>query len=274
MDAPSAELISKLTLDEEKDDVVYFAFPNQTKKVKCSISVLTEWSSVFGTMFSDRWNKVKTENVNAIQTDASGPAPKDNTIPLQDAVNFDQYSIFRLLMQVQYGLRRVDLLSVDQATSIYYYAHKYQLQYTEANVQRFLNARMESGISKLPLSVAELTNGIEFAELYNLDEFKKKLDQVTLAFDKDNLNAIQFWNLATRFGMNTLQRQIADHMMNVTPHKDWPFGLLLAVTQRLQRVIRVAKNSMKNLTCGCNKPFQIYCCGNNSVPIPSFFKSP
>lgn len=236
MDSKTVEFLSRIMLEDDEDDVVFFAFPNQKKKIKCSISMLAEFSPVFEAMFSTRWIRENTDGVGDNQPEMIATA-QNKTIQLSDDVNFDQYSTFKLLLQILYGLRQMDSLTVDQATNIFHYAHKYEIKDVEDKIQKFLNERMESGMSKLPLTVAELTDGVEFAKMYHLDEFKQKLDQVKLAFDGENLNPFQFWDVATNFEMKTLQQQIVGHLVHVAPNKDWPFDLLLAVTERLQAML-------------------------------------
>ncbi|KAG4073516.1 hypothetical protein HA402_000740 [Bradysia odoriphaga] len=278
MDSKTAEFLSKLMLEEDGDDVVFFAFPKQKKKIRCSVSMLTEMSPVFGAMFSTRWSQEKALEVDHTQLDSFVPHPQDKTVQLSDDVNFDQYLTFKLLMQILYGLRQMDSLTVEQATNIFYYAHKYEIKDAEDKIQKFLNERMESGMGKVPLSVAELTEGIEFAQLYHLDGFKKKLDQVKLAFDEENLNPIQFWDLSTKFEMETLKQQIIDRMMIVAPKKDWPFDLLIAVTERLQALIEETKKAVEGAKCLCDKPYALYCanCAGWSVPmtLASIFNFP
>ncbi|XP_037046525.1 uncharacterized protein LOC119081596 [Bradysia coprophila] len=244
MNSKTAEFLSKLMLEDDGDDVVFFAFPNQKKKIRCSVSMLTEISPVFGAMLSTWWSQENPLHVDDTQPHSFVTHSQDKTIQLSDDVNFDQYSTFKLLIQILYGLRQMDSLTVEQATNIFFYAHKYEIKDAEDKIQKFLNERMESGMGQVPLSVAELTEGIEFAQLYHLDGFKKKLDQVKLAFDEENLTPFQFWDLSIKFEMKTLQDQIIDRMMNVAPKKDWPFDLLIAVTERLQTLMKKTKKAV------------------------------
>lgn len=260
-------------LEDDEDDIVFFAFPNQKKKIKCSISMLTEISIVFDAMFKNRWIKEETKDVDAVQPQPIQPQ-QDKIIQLEDDVHFNQYSTFKLLMQILYGLRRMDSLTVDQATSVFYYAHKYDINDIEENIKKHLNERMESGMSKLPFTVSELTEGVEFAQTYHLDKFKKKLDEVKLDFDEENLNAIQFWDISIRFGMKMLQQQIVDHMMHVPPKKEWPFDLLLAVTDQLQIKIERTAEAVLEAKCSCGELVNLYCdhCDKSMQPS-SFFES-
>lgn len=190
MDSKTSEFLTKLVLEDNEDDIVRFAFSNEKRKIKCSISMLSEVSPVFETMFSSLWRNEKAAEVEL-------DFHQEKTITLDDNVNFDQYVAFKLFMQILYGLHRIDSLSVDQASSVYFYSHKYEIKDIEERIQRFLNKRMESGMSQKPFSVTELKDGIEFAQGYQLDEFKDKLDQVKLAFDEEN--PIKFFDLANKF---------------------------------------------------------------------------
>ncbi len=164
--------------------------------------MLAEASPVFKVMFSSRWCHRRG---NVLYT-----VSQVKTIHLDDDVNFDRYVTFKLLMQILYGLKKVESLTGDQATDVYYYSNKYQIKNVSNYIQKFFDERAESGMPKHPLSVTELTQSIGFAQLYNMDGLKNKLDNVKLAFDEDN--PIQFWNLATKFEMKKLQQQVLNHL--------------------------------------------------------------
>ncbi len=234
MDTKTAEFLSNLMLDDDEEDIVRFAFPNQKRKIKCFIPMLKEISPVFEAMFSARWRQENVaDDINQPdQSEGIDTASQVKIIQLNDDVKFDQFAAFKLLMQILYGLKQLESLTVDQATDVYFYSHKYQIKEVNANIQKLLNERMESGMSNLPLSVAELSESVGFAQLYNLDEFKYKLDNVILAFDEDN--PIQFWDLALKSNMKSLQEQVVDHVKAIAPNKDWPLDLLLAIIGRLQ----------------------------------------
>lgn len=229
MDSKTAEYLSKLMLENDEDDIVSFCFPNQKRKIKCSISMLTEISPVFEAMFSTRWCHEEEVDDNQLTVDA---VSKDKTIELSDDVTFDQYLTFKLLMQIMYGLREPNSLTVDQATNVYYYSDKYQIKEVSDKVQKFLNQRMQSGISTHPLTVAEPAESITFAQLHKLADFKSKLDEVKLAFDEHN--TIQFWDLTVKFEMKKLQEQVLDHLKTVAPKNDYPPDLLIALVSDLQ----------------------------------------
>lgn len=175
--------LSKLLIDDDETDLIRFTFPDDNRKIKCSKSMLSEISPVFQKMFSETWLK-------------------ETTIKLEDDVTFIQYSAFKLFLEIIYELRDINSLSVDDATAIFFYSHKYQVADIKNEIQDHLNKRMEaaSAVTRDPLSTAELNDGLQFAEMYQLEDFKKKLDKVKLGFD-DN-NPVQFYDLAVAFGMN------------------------------------------------------------------------
>lgn len=243
--------------------MVFFAFPKETRKIRCSISMLTEISPVFATMLSDRWNQEKTDNVDDNKPDSqpdSNRTSRDRIVRLDDYVSFDQYSTFLLLMEVLYGLRQLNTLTVDQAAHIFYYAHKYEMTATENEIQKFLNRRMQYGIKNVPLNLAEVKEGIDFARVYGLDKFRNSLDKVKLALSTENV--FQFWHLTTESEMKNLQEQIVDYAMKgCTPNKDWPLDLLVIVAERMQTLLRTVVTEAATLTeCPrCQQLKQFYC---------------
>lgn len=103
----------------------------------------------------------------------------------------------------------------------------------EKKIQTLLNTQMKSAISESPLSVTELAKSLEFANLYQLDEFKMSLNQVKLAFDENN--PIEFWDLADKFDMRKLKRQALNRLKTVPAKKEWPVDVLLGVIGCLKK---------------------------------------
>lgn len=252
MDSKTAEFLTKLMLEDDEDDVVFFAFPNEKRKIKCSISMLTEISPVFEAMFSTRWHQEKS-----IDNQQLDSISQDKTIQLDDGVTFNQYLTFKLLMQILYGLRQIDSLSVDQATGVYFYANKYQIKDVAEKIKKLLNKRMETGISKSPFTFTELKQGIEFAQLYQLDDFKNKLDKVKLDFNGEN--PVQFWDLVNKFEMEALKQQLLHHLKTIVPKADWGEDILLAVIGRLQADREDRKKTLEALKCDCDQEYSLYC---------------
>lgn len=152
-------------LDEDESDVIKFAFPNEERKVKCFISILSEASPVFQTMFYTRWNQAKSVDKQPGNQYELNQCQRScyqvETIRLDDAVNFDQYNTFKSFMEILYGLFRADSLTIQRATDIYYYSHKYQVKKVETKIHNYLYERMKKGIS-----VTELHQIIEFVQMY------------------------------------------------------------------------------------------------------------
>lgn len=104
--------------DDCEDDLIRFTFPYEKRKIKCSISMVSAASNVFKAMFSERWNQEKSVD-DAQMVDQRNCYEK--SIKLDDPVHFDEYLMFKLFVEILYGLRHVDSsLTVDQATGIYF----------------------------------------------------------------------------------------------------------------------------------------------------------
>lgn len=87
MNSETLLFLTKLIIeDDEDDDIVQFAFPNQKSKIRCSISMLSQFSPVFEAMFSERWNEDKT---------IASPASQKYVIQLND-----EFATFKLLTQI------------------------------------------------------------------------------------------------------------------------------------------------------------------------------
>lgn len=150
-----------------------------------------------------------------------------------DDVTFNQYSTFKLFLEIIYELREVNSLSVDEATAVYFYAHKYEVIDTTDKIQTHLNKRLKDGLSKRPLSVAELNDGLQFADTYQLEDFKKELDKVKLDFDEEN--PVQFFDLAVSFQMILLKDQIIQHLKTIEPNDTWTLEISHLVLKCLQK---------------------------------------
>ncbi len=215
-----ARYLSKLLIEDDETEIIRFEFPNETRKIKSSKSFLSKISPVFKTMLGETWLT-------------------DTTIKLEDQVKFDQYVTFKLFLEIIYELFDVNMLSVEQAIEVYHYADKYEVTDLSKKIRSLLNKRMESSVSKNPVSVAELTEGLHFAELYQLDEFKKKLDKVALDFNEEN--PALFFDLAVKFGQDTLKEQIIQHLKTIEPNDTWTLEISNSVVKCLQEELRKEK---------------------------------
>lgn len=210
MDKSKNYLLKLLIESEDEGDFVRFTFPNEERKIKCSINMLSEVSPVFKTMFSETW------------------CPQTSSVKMGDLVQFDQYLTFKLFVGIVYGMYEADSLSVTQATDVYFYSHKYQVEAVSKNILQYLNKRMNPGMSTKPFSVDELKVALDFYKYNGLEVFKKKLDEVILAVDKDN--SMSFFKLANEFGMNKLKMQVIGFLKTIEPNENWqPEVLCLAV---------------------------------------------
>lgn len=214
-------------MEDDEDDLIRFTFPDDDRKIKCSKSMLSEISPVFKTMFNETWLK-------------------ESIVKLEDDVTFHQYSIFKQFLEILYELRDVYSLKIDEATAVYFYSHKYEVIETTNKIQAHLNERMEAGISKDPLSVAELNDALQFASLYGLEDFKKKLDKVKLHFNDEN--PVEFYNLAVEFQMDLLKEQIVQHLKIIEPKDNWTHELSNAVLKCLQKE-RINENHFVKFLC-------------------------
>lgn len=224
--------LSKLLIEDDEADLIRFTFPDDNRKIKSSKSILSEISPVFEKMFSDTWLT-------------------ESTIKLEDVVTFHQYSTFKLFLELVYELREVNSLSVDEATAVYFYSHKYEVIDTTNKIQTHLNQRMEAGVGKNPLSVAELNDGLEFAEMYQLEDFKQKLDKVKLDFDHDN--PVQFFDLAVKFQLDTVKEQIIQHLKTIEPQDNWTLEISNLVCKCLQKEQKKGENLVQLPSADCQK---------------------
>lgn len=229
-----AHYFTKLLIEDDDTDVIRFTFADDKRKIKCSKSMLSEISPVFAKMFSETWLN-------------------ESIIKLEDNVTFDQYSTFKLFLELIYELRGVSSLPVYEATAVYHYSHKYQIDATTNKIQEHLNQRMKSGMSRNPFSVSELNDGLEFAETYQLEDFKQKLDNVKLDFNEEN--PVKFFDLAVKFEMDLLKQQVIDHLKNVEPNESWSLEISNLVIKSLQKEQRKQEHFLELLCENCKDVF-------------------
>lgn len=215
---------SKLFIEDDESDLVRFTFVGHEKKIKCHKSILAEKSEVFKTMFGANW----TEN---------------GSVEMDDAVEFEQYEMFKLFIELLYEIRNTDSLTLYEATAIHFYAHKYQISDLTEKILTKLNIIVESGIMVEPFTVEELKEGLQFGQLYELHEFNEKLDLVQLAFSVDDPH--EFFSLAKEYQKENLKEQVIDYLKTVPPDDTWTLEvshLVVAALQddiiRYQRLLR------------------------------------
>lgn len=219
---------ARLLLEDDASDIVIFTFASEQQplKVKGHKSVLTKVSPVFQTMFNEQW--------------------KQSEAPMNDLVDFDQHKIFRMFMEIIYNLRFVDELSVVEATQVFFYAHKYQIDELINKLKKHLDQRMEQGISLKPYSLIELEQSIKMAELYSLDDFKQQLDDVKLSISDEN--ALKFYKLCIASNMDKLLFQIAEYLKAKPVLESWPFDLVKRVFERNRQDIMRLETSCQMLS--------------------------
>lgn len=226
--------MSKLLLDENEDDVIKIQFPNEEKRIKCSISILSEVSPIFKAMFSGRW----CQNANASLETINGAEFNDTEkiMKIIDLVDFDQYLTFKSFMEILYGLRQID--SIDQAMAVYYYAHKYHVADVEKKILKFLCERMGSEC-QFEVSADDIQEVIKFVHVYQPDELIKMLDQITPALNEEN--ALKYFELATQYEMTALKKEVVSYMAKVPPSENWTTEVYRSVIIHLKGVVEQIK---------------------------------
>ena len=189
----------------------------KVRKIKGHKSLLVEVSPVFKTMFSENWDQSEVE--------------------MDDPVDFDQCDAFRLFMAVVYELKKLDTLAVEDATRVYFYAHKYQMEPLIKKLRKVLTDRMTQGVSSKPYTVSELTESIKMAELYSLNDFKTNLDGVKL--DINDKNALELYEITEDHGLKKLQEQVVKYLDKKPIDESWPFGLIVKVVERHREQLKV-----------------------------------
>lgn len=203
--------LSKLLLEDDESDIIRFAFANDTRKIRCSKSFLSKISPVFQKMLSKTWLK-------------------ESTIKLNDlAVAFDQYSTFKMFLEIAYEICDLRHLTTHQLKSAYYYAHKYEVIIAKTQIEAHLKHR----VGKKPLSMAELLDGLQFAEFYQVKNLRRKLSNVKVALDEKN--ARQFFDLAVEFNLYALKEQVIDHLKTIEPNDTWTHEMSNSVVKSFQK---------------------------------------
>ena len=185
-------------------------------KIKGYKSLLSQMSPVFETMFSENWN--------------------DSVVIMDDPVDFDQFEAFRLFLAVGYKLKNVDSLAVEDATRVYFYAHKYQMDALIKEIENFLKTRVDKGISKVPFEFAEMRECVKLAELYSLGDLKKQLDKVKVFIDDGNV--LGLYEFGLDHGMEKLVEQIVKYLEFKPVGDKWPRDLMARVMEQNQKSLK------------------------------------
>lgn len=88
-------------------------------------------------------------------------------------------------------------------------------------------------MSKKRFSLAELEDGMEFAQYYHLNDFKKKLDL----------------DLANKFELVALKKQVIRHLKTIDPKEDWIPELACSVVKCLQKDRAMMSKEFKQTSC-------------------------
>ncbi len=223
--------LSKLLIENDGDDFVRFSFPNETRQIKCSISLLSEVSPVFKTMFSEKWCSQKI-------------------IKMDDHVQFDQFLTFKLFIDIIYGLTKEDALSVGQAVNVFFYSDKYQVDAMKDRIHCFIADKIEIGW----ISTTELEEVYNFIKLFQFDDLIKSLDNMELDLDAEN--SYEFYKLADKMQLPQMKEQVIVYCETLQPDPKWGCDFLCLVVNNLQRKIQTltAVESKKNEKSGKNRP--------------------
>lgn len=219
------KLISKILIESDKDEEnVIFTFPDE-KKLKCSMSLLSEVSPVFKIMFGEVWFQGK------------------KTVEMNDSVdgfdNFDQYTVFKLFLNILYGLCDVDTLTFSQATEVYFYSHKYQVDIVNEGLLSNIGDKIDVGSP----STTELKDLFHFVQLFELDELEERLD--VLELDLDEENCYEFYGLAKKMDLHALEQQVINYCGSIEPDTDWAPEFLCLVIKTLQENQKSCEEQIK-----------------------------
>lgn len=217
--ANKAEFLSKL-LDDDEDDIVRFEFEHATKKIKCNISLLMQESQVFKIMFSEKWKK--------------------ETIQLKDFVQFNQYLVFKKFVNILYGIIEVNSLTIQLATDVFFYSHKYEVKVMSDKILLFLKEQMK----QRSLSLTEMSRICSFSEMFQLD-LKECLDQVKLCLNNENVYEIYL--LAERLNLTKVKERALDFSATIKAREIWSAKFLCAVIGSLQQKQQLHEEQIKNL---------------------------
>lgn len=183
----------------------------QIRKLKGYKSLLSKVSPVFNTMFNDYWDKSEFE--------------------MNDPVDFDQFEIFHLFLEIIYGLTGVDTLTVNQAICVHYYAHKYQVDPLIEKIQGILTNYAKIRVT---ISVTELIDSIKMAELYSLNEFKEQLNSVKLNI-KNQSDALLVYKTCMDHNLKGLIAQVVSFLQSKPVEDYWPRNLIIYVLEKNRR---------------------------------------
>lgn len=168
-------------------------------------------------MFSEKWRQEK------------------QTVKIDDFGTFDQYSTFKLFVEILYGICDVDSLTLAEATQVYFYSHKYQVEVVTDSIVEYLHQRINN--ASRPFSVNELEILLYFTQMYELDDVKKNVVHVKL----DEETSMKFFHLANEYKMNPLKEKVINYLMTIEPKEEWEPEVLCAVIRNFQKEKQISK---------------------------------
>lgn len=204
-----AKFSSNLIVDDD-EDVVRFKFPDENKQIRCHRSLLTKVSPVFNTMFtSENWNK-------------------ETTIRMNDLVKFNQFFVFKLFVNILYDICSANSVTLEQATDVFFYSHKYQVNIVNDKILSFIKRE----IKYKTFSLEELQRVHSFSEFYGLD-LKEKLDLMSLNLNEGN--CCEHFQLADELNLTKMKQRIIEFAAKtIKPNRKWPSEFLCLVVEDLQ----------------------------------------
>ena len=224
----TAQEFSREIVKAIKDEIVEFRFKSKTKEegpqvIRFLKSRLVEKSAAFRAMFSELWDK-------------------NHPIDMDDDVDFDQAYVFGEFAFIVSNLRQVETLSIMMSCDIYYYANKYQIDGLKAELLNHISEY------KHAFKLDEFTDCLALAELYQLTEFKAKLNSIKLGL-KDEL-AIGFFDVCSKYQTDKLMHQLVTFLSKKPLEKSWPFDLIALIVDKerkdAEERIRNSEERIKN----------------------------
>lgn len=196
--------------DNEDDTIVRFVFENELYKIKAYKSLLSEISPVFKDIFNDCQGKFEFK--------------------MNDSVAFDQFEIFKLFLEIIYGLTDVDTLTIDQAICVHFYAHKYQIHLLCEMIREIMTKK---GVIGKTFSVMQFIHTIQMTELHSWNDLKDQLKNIQLNI-KDQSEALSIYKTCMDHNMQSLIGQVVSFLVAETVNDHWPRDLVIRVLEQLR----------------------------------------
>lgn len=165
--------------------------------------------------------------------------------------DFDQHAVFKLFLNIIYGLCDVNSLTISQATDVYYYADKYQVDIVKNLILDFIKQKIGVGHA----STTDLNSLYQFVKLYDFDSDSDsdlglliQLDEMNINLDDEN--CYEFYKLADVMELHAMKRKVIDYCAAVEPNKKWAPEFLCEVIENLQKKQTICQEKIKILEEG------------------------